>query len=80
MTKPVTIELPETVAADAVEAARAAGESLDAFVARAVAFEIERDRTDRFFADRRARADVQRALDILNREGGELPVVEDRLP
>jgi hypothetical protein len=74
------IELPEKLAHEAESAAAAAGESVEAFVARAVAFEIERERTDKFFAERRARANVARALDILNREGGEPPQPGDELP
>jgi hypothetical protein len=80
MTKPLTIDLPDAVAQGAEEAARAAGESLETFVARAVAFEVERERTENFFAARRARADIARALQILNREGGERPQPGDELP
>lgn len=80
MSKPSTVELPPELAAEASEAARAAGESLAAFVARAVAYEVERERTDKFFAERRARADVAKALEILNRDGGEPPEPGDELP
>lgn len=80
MTKPSTIDLPEELAAQAAEAARAAGESLSHFVARAVAFEIERERTDKFFAERRERANVAKALEVLNREGGPPPEPGDELP
>jgi hypothetical protein len=79
MTKPVTIELPENVAADAVRAAQAAGESLDVFVARAVAFEVEREHTERVFAERRSRADIEKALKILGRKGGQPPADGDKL-
>lgn len=80
MSKPTTVDLPAELAAEAAEVARAAGESLAAFVARAVAYEIERDRTDKFFAERRARGDIAKALEILNREGGEPPEPGDELP
>ena len=80
MTKPLTIELPDAVAEGAADAARATGESLEAFVARAVAFEVERERTEKFFSERRARADVARALEILNRDGGLPPEPGDELP
>ena len=77
---PSVIELPEKLADEAETAAAAAGETVEAFVARAVAFELERERTDKFFAERRARANVERAMEILNREGGEPPQPGDELP
>ena len=80
MTKPLTIDLPDAVAKGAEDAARAAGESLEAFVTRAVAFEVERERTEKFFAERRGRADIARALEILGRAGGEPPQPGDELP
>lgn len=36
--------------------------------------------TAEFFAERRARADVEEARRILFRDGGQPPVPEDRLP
>jgi post-segregation antitoxin (ccd killing protein) len=77
---PVTVLLPEQLAKEAETAAKAAGESIEAFVTRAVAFEIERERTGKFFAERRARADVVEALDLLDRPGGEPPQPGDELP
>ncbi|HRP11092.1 MAG TPA: hypothetical protein PLK37_08670 [Terricaulis sp.] len=68
------------MAAKAAEAARASGESLGAFVARAVALEIERERAEKFFAERRDRADLASAMDLLNRSGGASPSPEDALP
>jgi hypothetical protein len=80
MSKRPTIDLPPELASEAAEAARAAGESLETFVARAVASEIERDRTDKFFAERQSRADAGLALGILSRTGGEAPQAGDELP
>jgi hypothetical protein len=80
MSRPLTIDLPDDVVADAEAVAGAAGESLESFVLRAVASEIERERTDRFFAERRARGDVVAALEVLNRAGGEPPAPGDELP
>ena len=77
---PRVIELPEKLASEAENAATAAGETVEAFVARAITAELERERTDKFFAERRARANVARALEILNREGGEPPQTGDELP
>jgi hypothetical protein len=74
------IELPEKLADEVESAAAAVGETMEAFVARAVASELERERTDKFFAERRARANVTRALEILNRDGGEPPESGDELP
>jgi hypothetical protein len=80
MNKPLTISLPENVVADAAKAADATGESLEDFVARAVAVEVERERAGKFFAERRGRANVARALEILNRAGGQKPKAGDELP
>jgi hypothetical protein len=80
MTMPLIIELPENLVHAAEKAAKAAGETVEAFVTRAVAFEIERERTDKFFAERRARADVSRALELMDRPGGEAPQPGDELP
>lgn len=67
MTK--AIEFPDQLVDEAESAAQSAGESLEAFAARALAFEVERERTDAFFAERKARADIARALELLNRPG-----------
>ncbi len=80
MSGSVTVDMPEELALQAAEAASAAGESLSTFVARAVAFEIERERTDKFFAERRQRGDIAKALEILNRSGGQPPEPGDELP
>jgi hypothetical protein len=80
MTKPLTISLPDNIAAEATKAADASGESLEDFVARAVATEVERERTENFFAERRGRASAARALEILNRAGGKKPQPGDELP
>jgi len=80
MNKPLTVSLPDDVLDDAAKAALAAGETLESFVARAVSVEVERERTQQFFAERRARANVARALEILNRGGGEAPQSGDELP
>ena len=80
MNKPLTVSLPDDVLDDAAKAALAAGETLETFVARAISVEVERERTQQFFAERRARANVARALEILNRVGGEPPQPADELP
>ena len=80
MTKPLTVSLPDDVLDDAAKAALAAGETLETFVARAISVEVERERTQQFFAERRARANVERALEILNRSGGAPPQPGDELP
>lgn len=80
MTKPLTIDLPDSVAAEAEKIAQAAGENLATFAARAIAFEVERERTETFFTERRARANIARAMEILNRNGGQPPAPDDVLP
>ncbi|HVZ99656.1 MAG TPA: hypothetical protein VG841_05025 [Caulobacterales bacterium] len=78
MTK--TISLPDQLVDEAAEAAQKAGESLEDFAARALSFELERERTEAFFAERKARANIARALELLNRPGGEPPQPGDELP
>lgn len=71
MTKPITLDLPEDVAAAAAEAANASGESMEAYFARLVAFDRERRATEAFFTERRARADLGAARNLLSKPRGE---------
>ena len=71
MNKPITLVLPEHVAAAAAEAANAHGESLEAYFERLVAYDRERRATEAFFAERRARADMAVARDLLLKPRGE---------
>jgi hypothetical protein len=53
------------------------GTSMNQFMVIAVAEKLSAMQTETFFADRRARADRDAFLRILNREGGEPPRPDD---
>jgi len=53
--------------------------SMNQFLVVAVAEKIAAMQTERFFAERRERADDAAFLRILNRDGGEAPRPEDSL-
>ncbi len=55
------------------------GTSMNQFLVIAAAEKIAAMETERFFAERRARADDREFLRILNREGGEPPRPEDSI-
>ncbi len=60
---------------DARKAAEAEGVALNQFINVAVAEKLAALRTERYFQERAARADIPRALDILKRAGvGNAPV------
>jgi len=71
MSKPITLVLPEDVAAAAAEAANERGESLEAYFERLVMSDRDRRATEAFFAERRARADLAAARELLARPRGE---------
>ena len=54
--------------------------SINQFVVTAVAEKLSAMRTAEFFAERRSRANPEAAIAILSRDGGQMPVPEDRLP
>lgn len=81
MTKPVTVEIADDMAADLAKVANDLGETQEQFVTRAVAARIETFRDNPFFARRRHEFDRASAADwLLKREGGEPPVPGDELP
>lgn len=81
MTKPVTVEIADELAADLAKVANDLGETQEQFVTRAVAARIETFRDNPFFARRRSDFDRAGAADwLLGREGGEAPVPGDELP
>jgi hypothetical protein len=65
----------------AVEAvAREDGTTLNQFIVSAVAEKLSALKTADYFAERAARGDIDAALGILARPGGELPRSGDELP
>jgi hypothetical protein len=81
MTKPVTVEIADELAADLAKVANDLGETQEQFVARALAARVEAFRDNPFFARRRSDFDRVGAADwLLKREGGEPPVPGDEVP
>ncbi|MCY3754110.1 MAG: toxin-antitoxin system HicB family antitoxin [Alphaproteobacteria bacterium] len=74
------LRLPVSLKDAVAEASRKDGASINQFIALAVAEKLSAMRTAEFFAERRARADVEEARRILFRDGGQPPAPEDRLP
>ena len=65
------LRLPASLKAAVAEISRAEGTSMNQFVAMAVAEKISAMRTAGFFAGRRDAAEVEAALRIVRREGGQ---------
>lgn len=65
------LRLPLSLKREVEKLAREDGTSLNQFIVTAVAEKLASLRTAEFFAQRRARADVAAALDLLARPGGE---------
>lgn len=72
------LRLPSSLKAAVREVSRKDGTSINQFVSTAVAEKLSAMRTADFFAERGAEADIEAARRILRREGGEVPVPEDR--
>lgn len=74
------LRLPTSLKNAVAEVSREDGTSINQFVTVAVAEKLSAMRTERFFAERRAGADIEAARRILFRDGGQPPAPEDRLP
>lgn len=72
------LRLPSSLKAAVREVSRKDGTSINQFVTTAVAEKLSAMRTADFFAERGAEADIESARRILRREGGGVPVLEDR--
>jgi uncharacterized protein (DUF1778 family) len=73
------LRLPASLKAELERVARGDGTSLNQFIVTAVAEKLATLRTADFFAERVARADVTKALEIMNKPGGEAPSKDDTL-
>jgi uncharacterized protein (DUF1778 family) len=73
------LRLPISLKAALEKIAERDGTSMNQFLVIAAAEKISAMETERFFAERRARANDPEFLRILNREGGEPPRPEDTL-
>ncbi len=67
------LRLPASLKREVEKVARDDGTSLNQFIVTAVAEKLSALRTVDFFEERRARADVEAALEIMQRKRGETP-------
>ncbi len=67
------LRLPPSLKREVEKVARDDGTSLNQFIVTAVAEKLSALRTADFFEERRARADVDAALEIMRRKRGEAP-------
>ena len=74
------LRLPASLKAAVAEISRAEGTSMNQFVAVAVAEKVSAMKTAEFFATRREEADIDAALRLLGRDGGQPPDPDDVLP
>ena len=75
------LRLQPSLLDEARKMAEAEGVALNQFINVAVAEKVSALRTESYFAERAARADISRALGILSRAGkGKAPVKDDELP
>ncbi len=71
------LRLPASLKRELEKVARDDGTSLNQFIVTAVAEKLSALRTADFFEERRARADVASALEIMGRQRGEKPRERD---
>ncbi|MEN9891141.1 MAG: hypothetical protein RLY78_1436 [Pseudomonadota bacterium] len=74
------LRLPASLKQGAEQAAREDGTTLNQFIVSAVAEKLSAMKTADYFTARAQRGDLQQALALLRRDGGQPPVDEDRLP
>jgi hypothetical protein len=73
------LRLPASLKREVEKVARDDGTSLNQFIVTAVAEKLSALRTADFFEERRKRADIEAALDVMSRERGEAPKEGDEL-
>jgi hypothetical protein len=74
------LRLPQSLKTAIEKLAEEDGVSMNQFLVVAAAEKVSALQTEAFFKERRARADREAFLRILNREGGAAPEPEDALP
>jgi hypothetical protein len=67
------LRLPTSLKREVEKVARDDGTSLNQFIVTAVAEKLSALRTADFFEERRKRADIDAALEVMSRERGEVP-------
>jgi hypothetical protein len=73
------LRLPASLKREVEKVARDDGTSLNQFIVTAVAEKLSALRTADFFEERRQRADVEAALEVMNRVRGEAPKEGDEV-
>jgi hypothetical protein len=74
------LRLPASLKRELEKVAREDGTSLNQFIVTAAAEKLAALRTAEFFEERRARADIPAALEIMRRKRGEAAQKSDKLP
>lgn len=73
------LRLPASLKEAVAKISKEEGTSINQFVAMAVAEKVSAMKTATFFAAHATEADIEAALRILHRDGGQKPEPEDRL-
>ncbi|MEY4907259.1 MAG: hypothetical protein RL260_977 [Pseudomonadota bacterium] len=73
------LRLPRSLKAGAEQVAREDGTTLNQFIVSAVAEKLAALKTADYFTERAQRGDVQAAMALLSRAGGQPPADDDRL-
>ncbi|MEO6291628.1 MAG: pilus assembly protein HicB [Burkholderiaceae bacterium] len=71
------LRLPVSLKSGAEQVAREDGTTLNQFIVSAVAEKLAALKTADYFVQRAAKGDLNAALAMLNRKGGQEPVVDD---
>lgn len=74
------LRLPVSLKAAVADISKEDGTSINQFVNTAIAEKISAMKTAEFFTARGAEADIETARRLLQRDGGQPPEPEDRLP
>jgi hypothetical protein len=74
------LRLPASLKRELEKVARDDGTSLNQLIVTAVAEKLSALRTADFFEERRQRADIDAALEVMNRERGGAPRAGDEMP
>ena len=77
--KTYPLRLPASLKDAVAEISREEGTSMNQFIAMAVAEKVSALKTAEFFAERNSEADIEAAIRVLKRNGGQAPGPDDML-
>ena len=77
--KTYPLRLPASLKDAVAEISREEGTSMNQFIAMAVAEKVSALKTAEFFDERSSEADIDAAIRVLKRNGGQVPGPDDRL-